>query len=350
MNAQITQALAEIKQQGLNRIRCVLTGAPYATLEDAEIILALEGDVEANPNVSVDRLVDNWHLRALTLNSHVMPSLRAASAKGLIPLVRKGADGHARILVYLLTRLLVPLNAAERGFDSEKLELRMRFSAKMYDTAIQWPVADLTELAQELIVIDSYCSMPYWHKLHVFGRLSKLGIWAQNQALQRLFSDPLEIAESAMRVKMLVKYMYKCLIHVVETDGSAGYGGNRLSQQVLYVTASEIHIQGLPKHQEKPATQAQLDYQAKMRAVNSTPQARIAWSATFGHGTKMGEIKPSRQKAAPTAKTKPNKPQNDFDKLFHAAFATLSTVPMQFTTVQANPAFAHLMPMTEKKD
>jgi hypothetical protein len=317
------QAWDIISERGLDKIRCCLTGAPYATLSPDEIIIALEGDIAATPSITIDRLIDNWELRALTFNTQVLPSLRGVKEKALVPFMRRGHEGQVRVLTYMLTRLLYP--STDQSFDSERMRERMLFSTMLYDTAEKWPTPLIMEYVQNLVAIDSFCAMPYWHKLYGFeSKLSPMGLWAATQGVQRTFADPMSIASDMLRVKYVIGFMFNLMIYVGEKDGVLGHSGNRLAQNILYLTAPEIHDRPIPSHQ-KILSQADIDRQARVRALNANPETRIAWSATFGKGNQAGVVKKDRVKAEPS--TKKTTPVN-------------ASIASAFQAVKADPKFA----------
>jgi len=319
------QAWNIISERGLDKIRCCLTGAPYATLTQDEIIIALEGDVASTPSITVDRLVDNWELRALSFNTGTLPSLRGVKTHALVPMIRRGQEGQVRILTYMLTRLLFPKSTSE--FDSEFARERMLFAITCHDAALKWPSQLVAEYVQHLVAIDSFCAMPYWRKLYGFeSRLSKVGLWAAEQAVQRTFADPILIAEDMVRVGQVIKFMFNLMVYVAGTDGVAGYSGNRMAQQILYLHKPEVVGQPIPLHQ-KQLSQSDIDRQAKIRALNSHQELRIAHSAIFGKGVTAGTIRPSRQKASSAADNLKVAKRDATQTKFDAALSSLKTNP-----------------------
>jgi len=296
--SKVNQAIAIISERGLDKFRCNLTGAPYATIESDEIVIALEGDLASDPTLTVDRLIDNWELRSLTFNSQSLPSLRSAGTHALLPLMHRGKDGQTRVLTYQLTRLMFPMTDKR---DSEWMRERMLFAIAMYDAAIQWDYRTTAGYVQSLVAIDSYCSMPLWHKLWAFdSKLSNVGRHKAPRLVQNLFNDPMGLTLDHVRVQKLIAFMFVLMIYVNGTDGVAGHSGNRASQNVLFLTAPDVHSGVIPDFQVD-LSQADVDRAAKARAINANEGVKIAWSAIHGRGTLAGANKPSKPKAATPA-------------------------------------------------
>lgn len=320
------QALARITELGLDKIRCSMTGAPYATIDSEEILITLEGDIESNEDISLDRLIDSWELRSLAMNSAPMPGLRNAHSGALVPLMMRGQDGQVRVMVYLLSRLVYPTLGGK--FDSEKLIDRMTFAVQLHDSAQKWEYFQVAEYVQHLVAIDSFCSMPYWYKLWAFDSpLSEAGRRRASNNIKRIFNDPMVLIEEPTRIADLTGFMFKLMIQVASTDGVAGYSGNRVSQSILYLTAPDAETIQMSPFQ-KELSQADVDRHAKQRAINANPETKIAWSAIHGAGTTAGFTKPGRVKTpAQTEKKAKEKKRSQFALDMQAAFAEL-TLPI----------------------
>jgi hypothetical protein len=283
----VSNALIEIQNRGLNKIRCAITGAPYATLESDEILQSLRSDVENDPSLTQERLVDNWELKALTFNSQVLPSLRGVNTKALVPMLNSGAKGSVKILTYFLTRLLYPQIGAEPK-SSEFLKERMLFAIHMYDSALEWDSMKTSSYVQQLSVIDSYCSMPYWHTLWAFeSAFSKFGLAKSPKIVQETFADPLRITEDMTRIDAVVTYLYELMLHVAERDGVAGKSGNKLAQEIMFMSAAALPKIVIPHFQKTLSDADKLRLENKRR-VDSKTELRVAHSAI--HGKKFAPI------------------------------------------------------------
>lgn len=338
----ITTTLIEIQNRGLDKIRCCLTGAPYATIETGEIALALQAEIESDSTITQDRLTDNWELKALTFNSQVLPSLRGVKEKALVPMLNSGATGQVKVLTYLLTRLLYPHLSAE-PMPSEFAKERMLFAIHMYDTASKWEPMITAGYVQQLVVIDAYCSMPYWHTLWAFeSTFSKMGLAKSPKIVQETFADPLRVTEDVARIDSVIKYLYELMLHTAERDGVAGKSGNKLAQQIMLMSAAHLPKIVIP-HFQKTLSDADRIRLENKRRIDSKTELRVAHSAIHGKKTPLQyhdnaawqmaqELKASMKKQAEskpktnTDKTKAeSKPKSNakIDPRFAAAFNML---------------------------
>lgn len=330
IDPRATRALNNIIDSGLNVIRCSLTGAPYATIADQEILLAMEGDIESQPEVTVDRLVDNWQLRLLAMSSTPSPMLRNVRDGALVPLMKRGHMGNVRVLTYLLTRLYYP-HLGTNPMPSIVAQERMGFAADAFDHYSSADESEIANLAQQLIAIDSYCAMPYWHKLWIFeSKLSAYGIDRVGGVVRKSFRDPSLVLSDSAALPAVIKFFFDLMLYASSNDSAAGRAGNRLSQQLLSIDGRGP-IDGIPQHQ-KTLSQADIDRMAKARAVNAKQELRIAWSATHGKGHLSTETLAERlAKKAVTKvgdspkpkKAKSNKPVSAFDAKIADVFSKL---------------------------
>lgn len=331
MLSQLSQANrvhAKVIELGLDRMRCCLTGAPYATMDSDEVLMAIEGDALSNPGISDDRLLDMYELRALTFNLKPMPSLRGVQAKGLVPLMSRGQNGQVRLMTYLLTRLFYPQLGDVDALDTSLAKDRMMFSTGMYESAMKWPYSTVAGYVQSLVAIDSFCAMPAWRKLYAFeSSLSNVGLKHAPMLVQRAFAEPTVMIEDQPRVKKVIDFLFVIMLIVAEKNGVAGRSGNRLSQNVLFLTAPEAESQKIPLHQ-KELSQADIDRAAKFRAINARQETRIAHSAIHGPGNVAGAPK-AQTRAAPN----PQKKTTVFDLRFASAFKAMAPAIPTFTVV-----------------
>jgi hypothetical protein len=278
----IETAIVTVKNQGLNKIRCYLTGAPYATLDDNEIRYDLQSMLDSEPTMSLDSLVDHWELKALTFNSQLLPILRGVNTKSLLSFMQTGHAGQVKALTYLLTRLLYP--SFSDSINTEKMRERMLFATHLYDAAIEWEEMRTMSHVQQLVMIDSYVSMPYWHGIWAFeSSLSKMGLDKAPKAVRETFADPLRVTEDVKRIDSLIKYMYELMLHCAETDGAIGRPGNRLSQQIMLVQAAHLPKQVIP-HFQKTLSEADKIRMENRRRMESKNQLKFAHSAIHGKG------------------------------------------------------------------
>jgi hypothetical protein len=332
----ITDALIEIQNRGLDKIRCCLTGAPYATIDPAEIMLALQAEIEADSKISQDRLTDDWELKALTFNSQALPSLRGVKEKALMPMMTSGLTGQVKALTYMLTRLLFPHIGAE-PLPSETAKERMLFAIHMYDTALNWEPMKTSAYVQQLVIIDSYCAMPYWHTLWAFeSAFSKLGLAKSPKQVQETFADPLRVTEDATRIDAVIKYLYEVMLYVTERDGVAGRSGNKLAQQIMLIQAAVLPKIVIPHFQKQLSEADRLRLENK-RKIDSRTELRVAHSAIHGKNTPIdyhnnaawqmaNALKKDLKKASeskPKAEPKQKPSNTKIDPRFAAAFNKL---------------------------
>jgi len=309
----VIEALEVVKTRKLDQIRCCVTGAPYATIESDEILMALESEYLANRKASVDRLVDSWELRALTFNSQMLPSLRGVKETALIPHIARGHAGQVRVLTYMMTRLMYPNVGGH--FDSEAQRGRMLFASDFHDAALTWDESKVIATVQYLVAIDSFCNLTYWRKMWAFeSRMSSVSIYKAPGKVQNAFNDPSVLTDDIDGVQKVITYLFKVMLFAAAKDSNAGLGGNKQAQAVFTATMPEVETPGVPLYQKKDISQADIDRFAKIRAINSSTELKVAWSATHGKGTPAGQRKPSLRQALPKNAT-------PFSKAFDAAFA-----------------------------
>lgn len=279
----LTEALVAIQNRGLDKIRCSLTGAPYATIDSNEIMFSLQASIEeSEQSIDTERLVDEWELKALTFNAQVLPALRGVKSKSMLTMIRAGHAGQVKALTYLLTRLLFP-HVGSEPMTSEKAKERMLFAIHMYDTFIKRDEDYVANQVQSLVVVDAYVAMPYWHTLWVFeSAFSKLGLAKAPKRIQETFADPLRITDDEKLIPELVKYMYDLMIYVTERDGAAGKSGNRVAQQIMLIAAAKLPKIVIP-HFQKTLSEADRQRLEDRRKMDSKTELRMAWSATHGH-------------------------------------------------------------------
>ena len=331
-------ALDQIKQLGLNRFRCNLTGAPYATLDDYQILVALRAMSEDNGVMSVEaaieRLVDEWQLKALAFNSRPQPALIGVKTKALASILAANG-GQVQVLTYLMTRLFFPHLGSE-PMESGKQRDRMMFAIELHDSASVWDINEVSAIVQQLVTIDSYMSMPYWHTLWAFeSAWSKVGLAKSPAAIQEAFANPSVMVTNKSRINDIVKFMFELMLHCAERDGVAGKSGNRLAQEIMFISA-----QALPKivipHFQKTLSEADRLRLEKKRQIDSKKELRIAHSAINGKkhlpGAPMfevnraaAELKASmaKKKESATKEKKDSKSISKIDPKFAAAFNKL---------------------------
>ncbi len=330
-----SEALAKITEAGLNRFRCYLTGAPYATIDESEIRIALDSALRTDPDLTIDNLVDSWELKALSFNSQVLPSLRGSNLNALYSNGLTGHTGQSRIFTYMLTRLFFP-SLTDKTFDTEKQRTRMLFSIALYDrVAAMEDHARIADLNARLTAIDAFCAMPYWHTMWAFeSNMSAYGLPKAPRIVQDIFADPELLLEGDVtrRVDTILAWMFPLMLYVTERDGVAGRSGSRMAQRILMVQVANVPVTHIPHFQKEVS---KTDYQriAHQRSMNTNNAVKIAHSAIHGPAKLAISGKPTmtleelakraaKRAVAAQVKAKPAQ-ANDFNSRIANAFASL---------------------------
>lgn len=294
-------ALYEIAQSGLNKMRCSLTGAPYATIADSEILLALQTELTQRPDATVDHLVDAWSLRALTFCSSVAPSLRNVKSAALRDIMESGPDGQVRVLTYMLSRLFfTPDDRLNNGlrWSSAALINRMMFAANVYDSLVNWQTPDMvqamTRLVQKLGVCDAHCSLTIWQTLPAWRTKRGLDVTQaeRNARVQGWFSQPDALPLTVEALNEVADYCLELLFDAIVNDNPFPDSGNRLATSIYQVRVESAPAPVMPalgnkaKRRMTPAeierraeAEAQL---AREREAQKLPRIRMAHSWTYG--------------------------------------------------------------------
>jgi hypothetical protein len=281
---KIETALMQIKQSKLNQFRCYLTGAPYATIDDDEIRIALRSIINGDDKIELGRIIDEWELRSLTFSTQLLPSLRGMNQHALKAYLMAGHAGSSRIVTYMMTRLLYP-SLEQDKFTNEQRRSRARFSRELYDLCVGQTDDIIAALVQELAAIDSYCAMPLWHTLWAFhSSLSKYGIHEAPANVQRAFNDPESLLVDFESIRSVIIWLFKLMLHITERDGVAGKSGSKMAQEILMLDAEKRNVTHIPEHQKKGLDIARQRIRDE-RDVNSRKELRIAHSATHGKGS-----------------------------------------------------------------
>ncbi len=339
-NFLIDNSIVIIKQRKLNQFRCYLTGAPYATIDDSEIHFALEAMLMNDPKMTLANVLDSWELRALTFSSQILPSLRGLSQHALRPHLMDGQHGHAKLITYMLTRLLYPALDQDR-LSPEIRRSRAHFSRSMFETVSGQKSDGLAKLVQELAAIDAYCAMPQWHTLWGFKSAhSKFGLDKAPDLIKQIFDEPETLVEKFESIERLILWMFQLMLNITARDGVAGKSGSKMAQEILVLEVAQRSVTHMPEHQKNNLDGTRQRIQDE-RAVNTRVELRLAHSATHGKGhsphnkttgasaseadfaariLKMHLAK-SGEKAAKESKPKVEKPKSAFDAAFANAFA-----------------------------
>lgn len=321
---KLDSALAEINRLGLNKFRCYLTGAPYATIAEDEIRIALDAEIRTTPAVTVDRLVDMWQLKSLSFNDQLLPSLRGSNLNALFANMIVGNEGQVRIFTYMLTRLLHP-NLSAESFGTKQKQARMMFAIQCYDSAQFLKPEVVADWVQRLAAIDAYCSMPYWHTLWAFeSSYSKFGIDKAPSEVQAIFDEPETLFDNLdSGVNAVLKFMYNLMLFIAERDGVAGKSGSRMAQQIMFVHAELVQVPHVP-HFQKEVTPTDYQRIAYKRSLNTSESLKIAHSAIHGKGTLAISGKKTTQPKPVAPKPAPKRQLTGFALRLSNAFASVA--------------------------
>lgn len=301
-NPVIFAALAEVKNRGLNRFRCSLTGAPYATIDNEEIVLYLQLEHGMNRSHSPERLADAWEMHVLTLSSQPLPSLRSVNTAALASHILKGHQGHARIAVYMLSRLLFP-NTFGKPLDSNQLIERAAFAREMHDWIVTCETGPLALLSQKLVAIDAYCAMPLWYELWAFDAAeSRYSIHNAKAPVRKAFDEPESLIGNLPAIEAVITFMFELMLYVTQRDGVAGKSGSRMAQRALAIQTERMRVAGIPLHQKREISQADRERIAYQKAVAREAPIRVAHSAIHGKlyapGENVGSIQAKARETA----------------------------------------------------
>lgn len=282
-SSKVALALAEIKQRNMNRFRCVLTGAPFATIDDSEIEHALDADELDNPQITHARLIDQWEWRLLTYSTHRAPVFRNVKPTALIPMLQAGPTGHARIATYMLLRLLFPQHESIR-ITAESEKARAAFAREAYDNLVERDAETLLQMSQKLVAIDAYCAMPLWHELWAFKSIhSTYPTHYAHAEVKNAFQEPETVLENAKGIDRLITFMFELMLYVTERDGVAGKGGSRLAKAILLHQEQRAPKLTIP-HFQKTISEADVLRIKQREALNKDNRLRVAYSAIHGKG------------------------------------------------------------------
>jgi len=284
-------ALAQIIDSKSDRIRCVLSGAPYATIDSDEIRNALQSYRRGNMTATTENLLDSWDLQLLTFCSGVAPSLRNRNHYSLAMIADSGPNGAARVLTYYMARLMYPVPHNATLLSSTKATERMHFARELFDSLAQVGSDGLAESVQGLAACDAWLALGRWNRLGLFQtQATKNGLYAKhNGKIRGWFIDPESMPRTIESVKAIIRAMQIMLV-VATQDGHPIPGeGSRESLNLLTDLPSALPVPQQPvKRKENDSYAAQMAEIAFIKEMNNRPEVRIAWSATHGKGHVAG--------------------------------------------------------------
>lgn len=315
-NTPIKSAMQLIKDEGLDRIRCSLTGAPYATLDEDEIRLALNAEaLQRKDNATADSLVDAWHLKALALNSNPCPALRNAGRFSLSTILQSGRKGRTRVIIYCLSRLFFPPQHQVKGIytTSSRAIERMLFASRLFDSMAQTESDDLLSTTeadarldawvQKLSACDSYCALTRWQEMTLWtAKRANEGIHAKkNQDVARWIVAPDLFDATPEQMERLIEFLFTLMIDSAQKETALPADGNKLTNEVFIAQSEALPVTRKIVQREKSFSEQLAEYQAQQqweRTLNESAQLKVAWSATHGKGVAMGAPAPQSKRKA----------------------------------------------------
>lgn len=311
-------AMEEIQADGLDMIRCSLTGAPYARLLEAEIRTFLIARMETLGNTTTkDALLDSWHLNLLSLSSNVSPVLRNQARCTLSALATSEEHGQARILTYCLARLFFPARTTRSGVGvtCEQAKARMLFAAATHDSLIGLDEEIVAGFVESFAACDTFLALSRWQESPlIWAKRANEGLHApKNVEVKGWFIDPESMPVDAENLNRLAGFMLRLLVDMAGKEVPLAATGNQLMVDLFSERTAAIVHHSKPGRSLTTRTKASAKKRAAAissadsqpdwyGAINKTSQAKFAWSATYGSGVKMGEKPVGR---APAKEKKP---------------------------------------------
>ena len=168
--AKIEELLIEIVEGGLNTLRCAITGAPYATISDDDIRLALKAIVASAPLAGADKWLSDWQANLVVMSSRPCPALAIKREVNIAEFARAdNRDGYSRIIAMLLTQFYFSKHAMDFLSKSKSTSVlqveqqRQLFTADAYDVAMtEMEFDQLKSVATQLMTCSSWLPLSSW--------------------------------------------------------------------------------------------------------------------------------------------------------------------------------------------
>ena len=302
-NPAVVSALAMIESEGLNKMRCVLTGAPYATIDTAEIKMTLESLAGNNFNLTADFLLDKWNLNLFTMCSKPGPLFVNRQELALSELAHaNSAASHARIITHYLSKFFYSTGLQKRSFNSDRLIDRMHFTIEWHDYLSQVEIETLRKLSFRLAACDGWLSFSDWKELNLFRTFNnKAAINSPEYAyLRSALAFPIDMDVATVSLEKLIASL-ESIVATTEATGGVAHiaSANKESIKVAHIlndlfglaaieTPTEVDVTNLETSQLFAEIANHFDYK---------PEFKRAWSATHGRGYAMNEAGPKTRTA-----------------------------------------------------
>ena len=339
----VESTLAEIEAGNQNRMRCILSGAPYATVDSEEIRIFLKAARAANPALDAEQLMDAWDLSLLSMCSRPAPTLQNRKQFSLRE-VASGKSGYAKVISFYLTRFFYSFNHFGRGMSTTRSISRMHFAADWFDMLDSLGEKTLRNLTFRLATDDSWLQLDLWKELGLMNNRSRTnGIMAPQHAKLRawtLVPDSMPVSVSALHD--LLDSLVEILVATEITGGVAAIASaNQESINLAEEVARALGIEPKPVTavvvKEDPFGVAYAEHLQYIDTLTGRP-IKQAWSVVHGKGTLPGQggpIKQAKAEKTPTVKAaaKPKKAKAESVKAraMREAMASILTGGFNFT-------------------
>lgn len=296
----VNNVLTQIQEEKLNRMRCVLTGAPYATIDSNEVWHYLNSTLAANPKMSHDQLLDSWDLVMLSMCSRVGPALMNRKRFALVMLLNDVREerGLARLITFYLTRFFYSFDHHNKGFNSQHAIDRMHFAIEWFDYLSGQSLNDLTRLAYRICADDAWLPLDRWRHMGLFSNRSRThGIMAPEHLTLRAWTlNPSAMPVTIAAANEALDSLISILVQQELQGGVADLApANVESIEVLKEVAAALSLSPVMIEVERmressdAATAAQAEQSYLVRERLTRKPVTVIHSALHGKGKLPGE-------------------------------------------------------------
>lgn len=316
----VVAAMAEIKASNLNRMRCILTGAPYATIDDSELELTLTAYAGSDFAMTCDQLMDKWDLNLLAMCSKVGPALMNRKEITLSEIARTDSvGGYARLLTFYLTRFFYSFDHFKLGMTTTRSIERLHFAIDWHDFLVTLDLETLRRAAFRLASDDGWLQLGFWKDLGLFHiRARTNGIVSEEfttlrQATLRPDAMPVTLESFHGLMDDLTTLMIRSEVLGLGPHHIAP--PNRESHMVASLVADLLGIENRaveitsPQIEIDPIAESEAMAWAEYKERITGRTIRVSVSATHGPGFKPGDRGVYRKKAEPKAPKTPKEPK-----------------------------------------
>lgn len=303
---RVNSILTTIKEENSNRMRCILTGAPYATLDDNEICKFILTQINSNTAMSDDNVIDAWSLTALSMASRVGPALQNQKEFTLHSLLDGTAYGYARLITFYMTRFFFDVAESDKKLISTRSVSRMHFASHWFDYLIGLEINSLEKITLRIAADDNWLPLHYWKSTPLFDKNATVnGLYAKkHESLLGWVRDPEAMPVAIKAVHKWLDSMIDILV-ASEIQGGVAHIASASKQSMLVVNevANALSMDKRPVTTRFPVdtyNQQVTEYLEYVDTVTNRPIAKISWSRTHGKGYLPGEAGPKAKVKATT--------------------------------------------------